>query len=71
MQVTPGDSAETPIWETCKNIIAKFDDRGAGCIEEIERFTFYKRVRENSYVVVMRGERATYANIILRKGVIS
>lgn len=71
MQVVPGDKTETPIWETYKKILAKYEDRGADCLEEIERFAFYDRVKEKSYAVIMSGERATYANIILKKGVIS
>ena len=35
-----------------------------------ERFAFYDRVRTKSYAVIMSGETATYANIILKKGVI-
>ncbi len=70
MQVTPGDPVETPIWDTYKEIIQKYDDRGATCVEEVERFAFYNRVKEHSTVVVMSGEKAVYANIILKKGVI-
>ena len=70
MQVTPGDKTETPIWEVYKEILARHEDRGADCLEEVERFAFYDRVREKSYAVIMSGEKATYANIILKKGVI-
>lgn len=70
MQVTPGDPVKTPIWDTYKEIIQKYDDRGATCVEEVERFAFYNRVKEHSTVVVMSGEKAVYANIILKKGVI-
>ena len=70
MQVTPGDPVKTPIWDTYKEIIQKYDDRGATCIEEVERFAFYNRVKEHSTVVVMSGEKAVYANVILKKGVI-
>lgn len=70
MQVVPGDTTETPIWETYKQILTKHEERGAGCLEEIERFAFYDRVKEKSYAVIMSGEKATYANIILKKGVI-
>lgn len=70
MQVTPGDPVETPIWDTYKEIIQKYDDRGATCVEEVERFAFYNRVKEHSTVVVMSGEKAVYANVILKKGVI-
>lgn len=70
MQVMPGDKTETPIWDIYKEILDKHEERGAGCLEEIERFAFYDRVKEKSYAVIMSGEKATYANIILKKGVI-
>lgn len=37
-------------------------------ILKIERFTFYERARQ-AFAVVMTGETAKYANIILKKGV--
>ncbi|HOJ02244.1 MAG TPA: L-fucose mutarotase [Anaerolineaceae bacterium] len=37
-------------------------------IQKIERFAFYDRARK-AFAVVMTGDTATYANIILRKGV--
>lgn len=70
MQVVPGDPTETPIWETYKEIAARHEERGAACFEEVERFAFYDRVKEKSYAVIMSGEKATYANVILKKGVI-
>lgn len=70
MQVMPGDPTKTPIWDTYKEILAKHEERGAACLEEVERFAFYDRVKEKSYAVIMTGEKATYANIILKKGVI-
>ena len=70
MQVVPGDTTQTPIWETYKQILSKHETRGAACLEEVERFAFYDRVKEKSYAVIMSGEKATYANIILKKGVI-
>ena len=70
MAVVPGDNTPTPIWETYREIIRRHDPRGDACIETIERFAFYDRVREKSCCVVMSGETATYANIILKKGVI-
>ncbi|MGN0752919.1 MAG: RbsD/FucU family protein [Aristaeellaceae bacterium] len=70
MQVVPGDRTETPIWDTYRDILARHEARGTDCLEEVERFAFYDRVREKSYAVIMSGEKATYANIILKKGVI-
>lgn len=70
MQVVPGDPVKTPIWDTYKAIMARHDERGAACVEELERFAFYDRVRNDCYAVIMSGETAQYANIILKKGVI-
>lgn len=38
-------------------------------LRNIERFKFYDRAKE-AYAVVMTGESAIYANIILKKGVV-
>lgn len=70
MQVVKGDTVETPIWDTYKEIVAKYDSRGAACFEEIDKWDFYDKVKEKSTVVVMTGETALYANIILKKGVV-
>lgn len=70
MQVVPGDPTETPIWDTYRQIVSRHEERGAACFEEVERFAFYDRVKEKSYAVIMSGETATYANVILKKGVI-
>ena len=70
MAKVPGDTVETPIWDTYKEIVAKYDSRGAECFGEIERGAFYDRTREKSCVVIMSSEAALYANIILKKGVI-
>ena len=51
-------------------IVARHDERGSACLQEVERFAFYDRVKEKSYAVIMSGEKAKYANIILKKGVI-
>lgn len=70
MAKVPGDTVETPIWDTYKEIVAKYDPRGAACFGEIERGAFYDRTREKSSVVIMSSESALYANVILKKGVI-
>ena len=70
MRVAAGDTTKTPVWDTYKEIVSRYDPRGADCFEEIERFDFYDKVRRGSFAVVMSGETATYANIILKKGVI-
>lgn len=70
MSVVKGDTAKTPIWDTYKEIVAKYDDRGADCFEEIDKWEFYDKTKEKSTVVIMTGETAIYANIILKKGVV-
>lgn len=69
MEVVPGDRVATPIWDTYKSIIAKYDSRGAETVQNIERFAFYERARA-CYAIVATGEKALYANIILKKGVV-
>ncbi len=71
MSVVKGDNATTPIWDTYKDIVAKYDDRGSDCFEEIDKWDFYEKTRTNSTVVIMTGETAIYANIILKKGVVT
>jgi L-fucose mutarotase len=70
MGVVKGDNAKTPIWDTYKEIVAKYDERGAKCFEEIDKWDFYDKTKEKSTVVIMTGETAIYANIILKKGVV-
>ncbi|HBR01344.1 MAG TPA: L-fucose mutarotase [Ruminiclostridium sp.] len=69
MQVTPGDKVETPIWNTYREIINQYEPK-ANKIQNIERFAFYDRAKE-AYAVVATGEKALYANIILKKGVVT
>lgn len=69
MQVMPGDNAETPIWETYKNLVRAVDDRGDNAFTEVERFEFYERAK-GAYAVIATGETAIYANIMLQKGVV-
>lgn len=69
MEVVPGDPVKTPIWDTYKEIIAKYDARGAATVQNVERFAFYDRARA-CYAIVATGEKALYANIILKKGVV-
>lgn len=70
MQVMKGDNAKTPIWDTYKEIISKYDDRGTKAIGEIERFEFYEQAK-TAYAIIATGETAIYANIMLQKGVVT
>ena len=67
MQVMAGDSVETPIWDEYRNIVKPYTNEE---LEQIERFAFYERAKK-AYAVVMTGETALYANIILKKGVVT
>jgi len=68
MAVVPGDKTKPTIWEQYRKIIVasgeKFSD-----FEFIERFAFYERAKQ-AYAVVATSEKALYANIILKKGVL-
>lgn len=67
MAKVPGDPVETPIWDTYKEIVKPHTDAE---IQFIERFAFYERAK-SAYAVVMTGEGALYANVLLKKGVIA
>lgn len=69
MAKVPGDTVETPIWDTYGQLVAQVDDRGANAIGMVDRFPFYEEASK-AYVVVATGERAQYANVILQKGVV-
>ena len=68
MAVVPGDKTRPTIWEQYRKIVAasgeKFSD-----FEYVERFDFYERARK-AYAVVATSEKALYANVILKKGVL-
>ena len=63
MEKVAGDNVETPIWEKYKMIIRPHTNAD---MEQIERFAFYERAKK-AYAVIMTGESALYANIILKK----
>jgi L-fucose mutarotase len=68
MAVLPGDKTKPTIWDQYRQIIKasgeKFSD-----FEFIERFAFYERAKK-AYAVIASSEKALYANIILKKGVL-
>ena len=69
MQVMAGDDVQTPIWDTYHAICDAAEARSVP-FELVERFAFYERAK-TAYCVVMSGETALYANIILKKGVVT
>lgn len=68
MEVVPGDNVVPVIWDTYREIIKKYEPENNG-IDNMERFAFYEKAKK-AYAVVMTGESALYANIILQKGVV-
>ena len=70
MQVMPGDTVETPIWDTYQDIVCKYDARKEKAIGQIERFAFYEEAKK-AYAIIATGETALYANILLQKGVVT
>ncbi|OCT12032.1 fucose isomerase [Paenibacillus pectinilyticus] len=66
MAVVPGDPVATPIWGEYEGLISEYE---TPAIEYVERFAFYERAKK-AYAIVATSEKALYANIILKKGVI-
>ena len=60
---------EIPIWDTYKQIVAKYDARGEAAVGNIDRFDFYDEAKD-CYCIIQTGETAIYANVIVQKGVI-
>lgn len=69
MEVMPGDTVETPIWDVYKDIVTKHDERGGDCVGNIERFQFYEEAK-TAYAIIATSEKALYANVMLQKGVV-
>lgn len=59
----------TPIWDTYKEIVAKYDKRGKKAVGNIDRFDFYDEAKK-VYCIIATGEAAVYANVMLQKGVV-
>ncbi len=72
MKLMPNDvgRVQTPIWDTYKEIVAKYDERGAEAVGNIERFAFYEEAKR-VYAIIATGESAVYANVMLQKGVVT
>jgi L-fucose mutarotase len=69
MAVVPGDDYDPVIWPAFKKIIQKHEPRFRD-FERVPRFAFYERTRK-AFAVVATGETARYANVILKKGLLS
>lgn len=69
MKVVEGDNTETPIWDEYKKTLGKYEQDRVK-LGFTERFAFYERAAK-AYAVIATGESALYANLILKKGVIT
>ncbi|HDR7600445.1 MULTISPECIES: RbsD/FucU family protein [Bacillus] len=69
MKVVKGDPTTPSIWETYDAVIKKYDTH-FDSFEMIDRFAFYERARK-AYAIVATSESALYANMILKKGVVT
>jgi L-fucose mutarotase len=69
MAVVPGDSYSPDIWPVYKKLIQKHDAHFTD-FEMMERQAFYERTRK-AHAVIATGEMARYANLILKKGLLS
>ena len=69
MEVVKGDTCGTPeIWQTYEEILNKYEPAHHN-IDYTERFAFYERAK-GAYLIIATGEKAIYANILLKKGVV-
>ncbi len=69
MEVVKGDTCGTPeIWATYEDILNKYEPDHHE-IDYTERFAFYERAK-GAYLIIATGEKAIYANILLKKGVV-
>ncbi len=69
MGVVPGDSTVPVIWDEYRRLLAAAEGREVA-LTEMERMAFYGRAR-GAFVIVATGEPALYANMILKKGVVT
>lgn len=58
-----------PIWTQYEEILRNTDNQTASPIK-LERFQFYAQAKQ-AYAIIATSEKALYANIILKKGVIT
>lgn len=70
MEVVKGDTCGTPqIWSEYEKILNEYEP-DCHNTEYMERFAFYERAKK-AYLIIATGEKAIYANILLKKGVVA
>lgn len=68
MGVVAGDAYKPEAWPVFRRIIKRHDPKFPG-FETVDRFAFYERARK-AYAIVATSEKALYANLILKKGIL-
>ena len=68
MAVLPGDPYKPEIWDKYREIGRLYEADGLR-EEAVEKPTFYEKGR-HCYACVATGEKALYANVVLKKGVV-
>lgn len=68
MAVLPDDPYVPEIWDTYREIGKRFEEDG---LREtaVNKFEFYERAKK-AYALITTSEKALYANVILKKGVV-
>ena len=69
MAVVSGDDTKPTIWKEYRKMI-KTSGEKLSDFEFLERYTFYERAQK-AYAIVATSEQALYANVILKKGIIT
>lgn len=70
MEVVKGDDCpEPPIWNIYEEILITYEPDHHD-VEMMERFAFYERAKK-AYLIIATGETAIYANVLLKKGVVT
>jgi len=69
MSVVPGDPTAPVIWDEYRRLLAAAEGREVA-LTEMERMAFYERARQ-AFAIVATSEAALYANLILKKGVVT
>jgi L-fucose mutarotase len=69
MQPVEGDPPKPPIWRKFKQLLDSAEGSSVE-LRQVERFAFYEQAKQ-AYAVVATSETALYANLILKKGVVT
>ncbi|MGH7941554.1 MAG: RbsD/FucU family protein [Limisphaerales bacterium] len=69
MAVVPGDNYNPEIWPIYKQIVQRHEPRFRD-FEMLDRQAFYDRAKK-AYAIVATSEMARYANIVLKKGLVT